>query len=90
MDSVKNIVKNALTTFRQKLLSDTPVENDSAHALSLAGAYVMQTMMLSAFEIVVENNEYVLYWHGPSVDCPYELQLINGEYVLCFTYTSSL
>ena len=43
----------------------------------------------SAFEIVVEDNEYILYWHGAAAECPYSITLENGEYVLNFTYESA-
>ena len=42
----------------------------------------------SAFSIVVEDNEYVLYWYGAFGECPYTITLENGEYVLNFTYTT--
>ena len=45
MKSAKEIVLDGLKYFRQALLSDTPVESDSAHALSLAGAYNLQKQL---------------------------------------------
>lgn len=42
----------------------------------------------SAFEIVVEDNELILYWHGVEDECPYEITLENGEYVLNYVYES--
>ena len=47
MKSVKEIVLDGLKYFRQALLSDTPVENDTTHALSLAGAYSLQSQINS-------------------------------------------
>ena len=42
MKSVKSIVQDGLKFFRQALLSDTPTQSDTTHALSLAGAYDLQ------------------------------------------------
>ena len=43
----------------------------------------------SAFEVVLEDDEYVLYWYGPSGECPYTVEEIDGEYVLFFNYETS-
>ena len=55
MKSVKQIVLDGLKYFRQALLSDTPVENDTTHALSLAGAYSLQTQINSLSSKVVNQ-----------------------------------
>lgn len=39
MKSVKEILIGAMTYFRQQLISDTPAQGNTTHALSLAGAY---------------------------------------------------
>ena len=42
----------------------------------------------SAFEIVVQDNEYILYWHGVEDECPYSIIQRNGEYILVYEYYS--
>lgn len=52
-------------------------------------AQVNSLIQQSAFEIVVEDNEYILYWHGVESECPYSITLENGEYVLNYEYDSA-
>ena len=42
----------------------------------------------SAFSIVIEDGEYVLYWYGAAGECPYSIAIENGEYVLYYNYTT--
>ena len=63
MKSVKEIVLDGLKYFRQALLSDTPVENDTTHALSLAGAYSLQSQinsLNSSFTTVQSNVKNII------------------------------
>jgi hypothetical protein len=73
MKTVREIVKDALKMYNTKLMDRV----------------IDPIIQESAFEIVVENNEYVLYWHGAEGECPYTLTLEDGEYVLNFNYTSA-
>jgi len=59
--------------------------NESVDALNSNIAKLVQE---SAFEIKVENNEFVLYWYGAEGECPYSIVLENGAYALYFNYTT--
>ena len=50
------------------------------------GTAITNIVQESAFEIVVENGDYVLYWYGAKNACPYSVELENGAYVLYFNY----
>lgn len=73
LKTVKEIVKSALKMYHAKLM----------------GEVIEPIIQESAFEVLVEDNEYVLYWHGAEGECPYTLTLEDGEYVLNFNYTSA-
>lgn len=44
----------------------------------------------SAFTVAVENNQFVLYWHGAEDECPFSAALDGADYVLVFTYESGI
>ena len=74
-------------------LSDTPTIDDEMSASSTNAVqnkvikeYIETFIQESVFEIRVESDEYALYWHGTSSECPYTITLENGEYVLNYTY----
>ena len=52
-------------------------------------ASIASLIQESAFEIEVEDGEYVLYWYGAAGECPYTVEFENGEYVLYFTYSTT-
>ena len=60
--------------------------NDTVDALDGQIASLVQE---SAFSIVVENGEHVLYWYGAAGECPYTIALENGAYVLYYNYTTA-
>lgn len=41
----------------------------------------------SAFSIEVEDDEFVLYWHGVENECPFSTELVGTDYALIFTYS---
>lgn len=63
-------------------------ETKVTEELSALEGTVNSIIQQSAFEIVVEDNELILYWHGVEDECPYEITLENGEYVLNYVYES--
>lgn len=52
-------------------------------------ASIASLIQESAFEIEVEDGEYVLYWYGAAGECPYTVEYENGEYVLYFNYSTT-
>ena len=51
MKTLKNNILNALRMFREELVRDTPVQYDTMHTLSLAGAYNLQQQMYAKDKI---------------------------------------
>lgn len=41
----------------------------------------------SVFDVVLEDNQYVLYWVGAAGSCPYSVTHEGTDYVLYFDYT---
>ena len=57
--------------------------------ISENAASIASLIQESAFEIEVEDGEYVLYWYGAAGECPYTVEYENGEYVLYFNYSTT-
>ena len=41
----------------------------------------------SAFTVELEDDEFVLYWHGVEDECPFTTELVGADYMLVFTYS---
>ncbi len=44
----------------------------------------------SAFTVEVENDAFVLFWHGAEDECPFSAALEGADYVLNFTYETGI
>ena len=65
--------------------TDPQYQNNAKYYADHIGLVVKE----SAFEIINEDNEYVLYWYGVEEECPYTVSLDGVEYVLYFNYETS-
>ena len=83
--------------YKKKQYGGTATVQDADHVLVDMGSgsvvsaqdlfeELMSAVQQSAFEVVVEDGEYVLYWYGVSGECPFSVVYENGEYVLYFNY----
>ena len=69
--------------------TDTYTSGTVGAGIKANAASIAALIQESAFEIAVENGEYVLYWYGAAGECPYTVEFENGEYVLYFTYSTT-
>ena len=83
--------------YKNRPYGGTSTVNDASHITVDTGGgssataqqlfeFLLTIVQESAFEIVLEDGEYVLYWHGASGECPYSIVLEDGAYVLYFNY----
>ena len=77
MKSVKDIVLDGLKYFRQELLSSTPTDGDTKHALSLDGAYDLQSQISQ----LNQNNVASISRSGTTFTAK------NGNGTQLFTFT---
>lgn len=63
-------------------------ETDVEGALSSLSEQIENLIQESAFTIEIEDDDFVLYWHGASGECPYSVALDGTDYYLIFTYTT--
>lgn len=89
-DGTSSTITSADTTSGGTSGSDSLITSGAVYSgLTVVKEYIESYVQQSVFEISVEDNEYVLYWHGTAGECPYTLTLENGEYVLNYTYETS-
>ena len=64
------------------------IRHDLPEQITSLSSQIASLVQESAFSIVVENGEHVLYWYGAAGECPYTVALENGVYVLYYNYTT--
>ena len=50
-------------------------------------AEVDSIIQYSAFTVELEDDAFVLYWHGVEDECPFTTELVGADYMLVFTYS---
>lgn len=85
MKSIKQIILESLRYFRELLLKDEPIQNDTKHAFSCAGAYNLQNMIMRSvtrsgliFTVKNANGDAIFTFNQQDSNTTYSVNTNTG------------